>query len=330
MPKGRSGKRHVLVTKGRTTYIGGGRRTYSRVGGFKTKKGAYKKAQKNNFARKRAPLVEVKRKTDEDIRSVGFFSGTGSIDDQFPDRTAFEVYTTPHVQMDPVSYLAWSQGLGQAQHIGQAVNVKYTNMKIQVRFPQPSVTFDGYSGETPQVIPQQPMNYELVWGWVPAPLQLTGTTDQPINTVDLNYIKSHINDRVTDYWNSRKDKLRFIPRKDATLRIIGRKKVRPDMRRTSTLPPASEDNAGETTVGSIPDYFTEISWNHKNKKLWLEQTGNINGDSDLIGMVPNYSWLPFCTLVNWNWDEIVTDDYNGKKLECPSVAWNSITYFSDS
>lgn len=295
-----------------------------------TKRGAYKKAQKNNFARKRAPLVETKRKDDNAVRSANFFVGGGDIDDILPDRQEFNIYNTEHTLLDPQSYYCWSQGLDQSQHIGQAVNVKYTNMKIQVRFPQPSVTFAGYTGETPQKIPSQPMNYELIWGFVPAPLQLTGSTTPAANTVTLNQIRDHVNHRITDYFASRRNRLDFIPKKDSTIRIIGRKKVRPDMRRTSTLPPASEDGAGETTVGSIPDYYTEISWNYKNKKIWLEQTGNFNGDGDLIAMYPNYSWLPFAVLVNWNWDELVADEYDGKKYECPSIAWNSITYFSDS
>lgn len=295
-----------------------------------TKKGAYRKKNKQNFARRRAPVVETKRKDDNAVRAANFFAGGGDIDDILPDRTEFNIYDTEHTLMDPASFLCWSQGLDQSQHIGQCVNVKYTNMKIQVRFPQPSVETGVVNAH--QIIPSAPQSLELIWGWVPASLQLTGSTTPAVNTVTLTQIRNHINHRITDYFNARKDRLNFIPKKDSTIRIIGRKKVRPDMRRTSTLPPASADGEGDVTVGSIPDYFTEISWNHKNKKIWLEQTGNFNGDSDLIAMYPNYTWLPFCVLVNWNWEDIpdAPDGYNGKKLECPSMAWNSITYFSDS
>lgn len=295
-----------------------------------TKKGAYKKGKKANFARRRAPVVETKRKDDNAVRAANFFAGGGSIDAILPDRTEFNIYDTEHTLMDPSSFLCWSQGLDQSQHIGQAVNVKYTNMKIQVRFPQPSVETGIVNAH--QIIPSAPQSYELVWGWVPASLQLTGSTTPAANTVTLTQIRNHMNHRITDYFNARKDRLNFIPKKDSTIRIIGRKKVRPDMRRTSTLPPASADGEGDVTVGSIPDYFTEITWNHKNKKIWLEQTGNFNAAGDLIAMYPNYTWLPFCVLVNWNWEDIedADDGYNGKKLECPSMAWNSITYFSDS
>lgn len=296
----------------------------------KTRRGAYKKGAKKQMAIRRAPLVETKRKSDEEIYADGFFSGTGKINENgyAPDRTVLQVYDTEHLMLDPLSYLLWSQGLDQAQHIGQAVNLKYTNMKIQVRFPQPSVTVTDGSYSSLQNFPAQPMNYELVWGWVPSPLQLTGSTTPAANVVTLNQIRQHINDRVTDFFNNRKDKLRFIPKKDATLRIIGRKKVRPSLSHSTLHQMFNTDS--EKPVGTVPDYFTEISWKHNNRKIWLEQTGNINGDNDCIAMYPNYTWLPFCTLVNWNHADIPNSTVHNRKLESPSVAWNSISYFSDS
>lgn len=302
------------------------RRAPKRPGG---KKGAYRALNKGKMANKRRPFVETKRKDDTDIRAAGYFTGGGSTATILPDRTDFNVYDTEHLMMDPLSYFLWSQGLGQSQHIGQAVNIKYTNMKIQVRFPQPHVEVVSGSYTDNQIVPDQPMNYELVWGWVPAPLQFTGATTPAVNTATLTQILNHVNHRVTDYFNARKDRLLFIPKKDSSIRIIGRKKVRPDLRHMSTLPSGARNDDNEN-IGTIPDYFTEISWNHKNRKLWLEQTGNLNGNSDLIGMYPNFSWLPFCTLVNWNYDEINSSSVHGKKLESPSACWNSITYFSDS
>jgi len=293
-----------------------------------TRKGAYGRNKKKQMAIRRAPLVETKRKDDNALKAAGYFSGSGSTA-FLVDRQALNVYSTEHTMLDPLTYYLWSQGLDQSQHIGQAVNIKYTNMKIQVRFPQPHVKITTSGTTDPQIIPDQPMDYELVWGWVPAPLQLTGATTPAVNTVSLTQMLNHVNQRVTDYFNARKDRLKFIPKKDATIRIIGRKKIRPDLRRFNTLP-AMFDSDNEKVIGTIPDYHTEISWNHKNKKLWLEQTGNVNGNSDLIAMYPNYAWLPFATLVNWNWEEIDSHVTHGKSLECPSAAWNSITYFTDS
>ena len=287
----------------------------SRVGGKVSKRGAYKGAQKRNFMRKRAAVVETKRKTQEDLRAAGFFAGTGT--NPIDDHLQWTVYNTEHIMMNPLTYYCWSQGLDQSQHIGQSVTVKHLNQKIQVRFPQPVMKVAG----DPQKIPFIPQNYELVWGWIPAPLQLTGATTPAANTVSLLEIKANTNLRVSDYFNTRKDKLRFIPKKDATIRISGRRKVRPDLRYQSTAPAQTTDSTvgDDTVIGTIPDYFTEISWKMPNggKKLWLEQTGNFDGANKLIGMYPNYSWMPFCVLVNWDYDELLANHPTNTSLYCP-------------
>lgn len=299
-------------------------------------RGAYAPTVKAKMGALRRPFVEIKRKTLENIRAPGFFVGDG--DQPVEDHTEWIAYDSEVVSMNPVSFLLWSQGLDQSQHIGQVVTVKYTNMKVLIRFPQPHVMVPSLpTSQEPDIaqkIPWLPQKYELVWGWVPAPIQLTGATSPAANAVTAEQIQSHINLRVRDYFNARKDRLRFIPKKDVTIRIVGRKIVEPDLRFQSTAPPAVIDAAQKAANGTIPDQYCEINWNMGagGKKLWLEQTGNINGDEDLIGMYPNYSWLPFCCFVNWNYDELVADpggDY-GKQREVPSLSWNDITYFSDS
>ena len=47
---------------------------------------------------------------------------------------------------------------------------------------------------------------------------------------------------------------------------------------------------------------------HMNPLTYYEQTGNLDGANKLIGMYPNYSWLPFCVLVNWDYDELLALD----------------------
>jgi len=290
-----------------------------------TKLGAYRPSQKKNFMRKRSAVVETKRKTLEELRQANYFAGTGT--NPIADHTAFTAHNTEHVHMNPLTYYLWSQGLGQDQHIGQSVTCKFLNMKIQCRFPQPSMNVAGSA----QIIPSIPQHYELIWGWVPAPYQFTGTTTPAANTADLTQLKEHVNHRVNDYFNSRKDFLRYISKKDSTIRISGRRKVRPDMRFQSTAPPSAPGVATNPT-GTIPDFHTEIKWKMPGggKKLWLEQTGNLDGGNKLIAMYPNYSWLPFCVFVNWNHDELAATHPTNTILYCPSLAWNDIIYYTDS
>ena len=134
MPLARQ-RTHVGVPKGANRSV-----PYRRNVARKTSRlGAYKRKNKKKMNNQRRPFVEVKRKDDEQLRTAGFFAGSGS-NSFLTDHTTFTVHDTEHTMMDPLSFYLWSQGLDQSQHIGQCVNVKYTNMKIQVRFPQPSMS----------------------------------------------------------------------------------------------------------------------------------------------------------------------------------------------
>lgn len=298
-----------------------------------SKKSAYKPAQKKNFMRKRAAVVETKRKTREDLRDNSFWVGAEvNAPAAFADRMAFTATNSEIVHINPQTYYWWSQGLSQAQHIGQNVTVKHLNQKIQVRFPQHSMAGPGAGSN--MKVPHIPQKYNLYWGWIPAPRNLTGLSTPPVNAETIQSLDAYVNNRLKDYFNDRKDRLRFIPKKDSTLRITGSKVVRPDLRYQSTAPLNDRDAAGlKYTAGSIPDWYGEITWKMPNggKKLWFEQTGNMTGTpGDMIGMFPNFSWLPFCCLVNWNHSELV-DAHGADTIHyVPAISSNDIVYFTDS
>lgn len=320
-----------MPPKKRTTWAAHTART-KKQGKFRkvTKKGAYKPRQKRNFINKRSAVVETKRKTREELRSNLFWAGTSpTATDTFVDRMAFLVTDNELVHINPQTFYWWGQGLDQAQHIGQSVTVKHLNQKVQIRFPQHGMqTNEG----TPRnlVVPETPQKYQLVWGWIPAPRALTGHTTPLITTETVTSLDSYVNNRVKDYFNDRKDKLRFIPKKDSTIRIIGRKNIRPDLRYQSTAPLRDRDAAGDKYIhGTVPDWYGEITWKFGGgRKLWLEQAVNMNGSSGhMIGMFPNFAWLPFCVVVNTNYSELTGSN---KILNCPAISSNDIVYFTDS
>lgn len=309
-------KRHKPQPKGR----------FRRV----SKKGAYRGKQKRNFMRKRAAVVETKRKTREELRNNLFWSGTGpTATTTFDDRMAFRVEDEEIVHINPQTFYWWSQGLDQAQHIGQSVTVKHLNQKVQVRFPQHSMQTNESSPRN-LVVPDIPQKYTLYWGWIPAPRQLTGHSNPTIQTETVAALDSYVNARLKDYFNDRKDKLRFISKKDSTLRISGSKMIRPDLRYQSTARVTYHQDDEKFSAGTIPDWYGEITWKMPNggKKLWLEQAVNMNGSTgEMIGMFPNYSWLPFACIVNWNHSELPTAN---RILQCPAISSNDIVYFTDS
>lgn len=280
-----------------------------------TAKGAYNKNRKKNMMIRRAPFVETKVKNREDLVS------------QFPglsDKINFKIYNTQHVHMNPETFTMWKRGMEFNECLGNSVYAKYLKMKIGVRFPQPGFSAGGYTQE----IPKFPQNYELIWGWVPNELGWTGSTTPLADQASIEDINSFINLRVVDYLNDQKDRMHFIPKRASTIRITGRRKVRPDMRHTSTAPPQTTDNVGEdTVVGTIPDYYTSISWK-MNKKLHLQPSSKFH-NGDQVGLYPNFgTWLPFCVFVCWDLDLYLPGAARQKYI--PSIQYNDQIYYSDS
>lgn len=291
------------------TFLGGRKGTMKRT----TKKGAYKAGAKKYMQRRRAPFVETKSKTTEDI--VNQFG--------LVDHLVTQSFNSPTVFINPEVYTAWKQGIDEDEVVGRSCYVRYLKRKLVCTFPQPNITMTSGS---PGVIPKIPQRYELIWGFVPAPLNLTGSTTPTAFTCDMSHINGYINERVKDYLDGERDFLRYIPKKAATLRIIGRRKVRPDLRFMSTAPPATMDPSFSSTyaTGSIPDYTTHISW-PMNKKIHLEKTEDLHGGND--GLFPNYSWLPFAVFVSWDWEDIPIAE---RPQQVCKLSYNDIIYYSDS
>lgn len=274
------------------------------------KRRAYKPGNKKAMMKRRQPFVETKSKTTEDL--VGQFG--------LNDHSNFFTFNTETVHINPDVLHAWQQGLGEQQVIGQSCYVKYLKRKLTIRFPQPGFinTFNDKAG----IIPSKPVACELVWGFIPAPLNYTGYTTPTAPNVNMAEINGYINKRVKNYFDERKDKLRFIPAKASTLRIIGRRKIRPDLRHTYSAPAATQYD-GEVN-GTIPDYYTTIQWPMM-RKLHLEQATDLHDGNP--GLFPNYQWLAFCCIFQENWEEIPVDQ---RAQSSVSVAYNDCIWYSDS
>jgi len=282
-----------------------------------TRKGAYRKGQKRNFQRKRAPFVETKSKTREDL--VAQFSG-------LTDYSVFRTSNSQHVHMNPDTFTMWHRGMEENEVLGNSCYAKYLKMKIGIRFPQPAFSSGGYT----KIIPMTPQNYELIWGWVPNELGYTGNTTPIADQASISDINSHINQRVVDYVNEQKDKMRFIPKAASTIRIVGRRKIRPDMRFHNTAPPTTVDStvSSDYAVGTIPDVYTNISW-RMGKKLHLQPSSKLHDGQE--GLYPNFgTWLPFAVFVNWDYDNLPSAPGAAAQAYCPSIQFNDCIWYSDS
>lgn len=277
----------------------------------KGKKKAYAPKNKRAMMKRRQPFVETKSKTSEDLFDQGLIATAP---------TTFYQSNTPHKHINPEVFFLWKQGLDETEMIGKSVYVKYLKRKLIVRFPQPP--FQTNAGVDKE-IPIYPQNLELVWGFIPMPMNLTGNTPVTVYNNTRDHINAFINQRVADYFQDRADYLRFVPKKASTLRIIGRRKVRPDMRRFSGMAPQLDSK--DDIQGNVPDFTTSIYW-PMNRKIHLEKANDITG-TGVEGYYPNYAWLPFCILSDRDWDDLPSDK---RVAYAPSVAYNDAIYYTDS
>jgi len=281
-----------------------------------TARGAYNKNRKKNMMIRNAPFKETKSKTSEDLRA------------DFPslvDHLVLDTAITERRYLNPDTCFIFKQGLDEHQMIGNSVYAKYLKQKVHIRFPQPAFE----TGGAQKVVPLVPQDYRLIWGWIPAPLALTGTTVPTANNVTLFDINTHINNRVSDYIDEQKDRMRFIPKRASTIRIIGNRKIRPDLSRMNTAPPQTIDSVtgADYVIGSIPDVHTSVSWRMM-RKLQYEKSSKLMPEE---GHFLNYSWLPFCVLVNYDFENLPdTGNPTDRQAYMPAVATNSILYYTDA
>lgn len=301
MPPKRANKSGTKVGKGKR-----GGAAYQKA----KAKAAYKPKNKKAMVKARAPFVETKSRTHEDVL-VDFPS--------IAQRNQFQVYNTQHLSLNPDSLLAQQQGLEETQMLGRSLFCRFLKMKISVRFPQPAFSVGG----TPQQIPQVPQRYYLVWGFVNA-TNWTGNTTPKVNTATIDDVHSWVNQRVVDYFNEQKDFLRFIPKKMSTLTIIGKRKVYPSKKYLTAV--NSHDNVGADTItGVIPDFNTSISWPMM-KKYSYEKSSGLSGGT--AGFYPNYNRLPFALLVNPDWEDLPSGP--ARIYQVPQVAYNDCLWYTDS
>lgn len=337
------------------------------------KKSSYAPRAKKAYKRMSNPIAENKQLLGSEIAATVGLDVDGKVVltdysippiDQYGNPTGAlgHPMNTSHWHFNPDSCMYQTQGLDESQMIGRSTYQTLCAAKLLIKWPQPSMntgveTSPGSGSYHWGQIPDVPMNYKLYWGWVPKKLLFTGETTPTANGASAFDIEQAINQRVSDYFNDRQDRIQFIPKKTSTINIIGSKKLFPPWDRRSGRMPVSTvvqtgDDGSEKPlentvhVGEIPDTLVKIKW-PINKKVHFEPSNTFgHRAADPTATPPvtaenialaggktvfyrNYSHLPFAVIVSWNHDQLPSDDLERTK-RCPQVLVNDITYYRDS
>lgn len=329
-----------------STYVGKPRRNRRKTTRKKStvmrktsRKGAYKKNKVKAFKRRLAPLVETKTRELAEI-AAPFGANSGQIADPsvFNPLMASTAQPAPHTNAIPstgvYNLLTLANFYTQFQ-VGQRVAVdnadringtnifaKYLNVKGIVRFP------------VSENISAYPQSLELIWGYCP-PINATTQTAPAVTSLSPANIYAHITAQVSEYMNAMGDQLRFHPKRDQHCRIIGRRKVRPNLQRQYSLPPTVKDAqaGGQESVGVVPDWKFNISFKMM-KKIHYDRGGTISYIDDNQNTIDEVCYnlndhaIPFVCFYQPDYGVIGGGQPN--EDEVPNVAYNSILYFNDS
>lgn len=331
------------------------------------KKSAYNVRAKKAYKRMSNPLAENKQLLGSEISATVGVDVDGKVvltDYSIPPISATGVPTgapghvmnTMHWHFNPDSMIYQTQGWDESQMIGRNVYQTLCAAKFLIKWPQPSLN-TGIETSPGSYrfgsIPDEPMNYKMYWGYVPKKLLYTNETDPTVTGASAFDIEQAINQRVSDYFNDRQDRIQFIPKKTSTIEIIGSKKLFPPWdRRSGRMPTSTVVQTGAqgvtntVHVGEIPDTMVKIKW-PINRKIHFEPSNTFGHraadptadppvEAENIALANgstvfyrNYDWLPFAVIVSWN-HNLLPEDPTERVARCPQVLVNDITYYRDS
>lgn len=260
------------------------------------------KVGKKAMIKSRQPLVETKSRIQSEIEALP----------QIVNPKTFISASAVFTPLPLHAYTNMDQGIGEDQMLGQSIFSRYLNAKVQIRFPGAS-----------DLITDRQYPMELICGWIPSSMALSTFTTPHVTQASPSDITAYVITRVSEYFNARDDKLDFIPKHAANIRITYRRKIKPNLSKNTVLGP----NATATTYdGHIPDVMLYPKW-RTNKKVFYEQGSALLGGRR--NYYPNYSWIPFMVLYSPMYaGEGADNPLPTSKV--PRVSYNVAHYYTDS
>ncbi len=273
-------------------------------------KGAYNRKAKDAFTKRRAPMVETKKRTQENI-------ATGSAS---PNNIPNGIITTTVIGMDqayhfvPVwSFLSMTRGIGADQMIGNSVYGKYLKSRISLRL--------GANLVTPGLV-GIPEDLRCIHGWVTAPMNLSAYTTPNNTALDRSALQTHINNQVKEFYDDRGDPLRFNPKRTSNLKILGNRKIVRNQNQYNMNPQAVFDtDQGEIVgAGTSDEIMLTATW-PMNRKIHYQESNQQPGESDPWYYPAANAWLPFILFYSAEFAATTSG---------PTFRYNNVFYFTDS
>ena len=278
------------------------------------KRAAYRSTNKKRQLNRSRPFVECKSRTAEEV-----FNTIGTGQTEIVDPTVYQMlpnddaYT--HVPMVPC--LTHHQGLNEDEMIGLSNYTRWLKCKIQIKLPEGVHAI------------QHAADLYVVAGWIKAPMAKTTFTPIKPSEVLPSTINTYIANHVKDFFDSREDRLRFVPKTNTNIKITHFKRVKPNRNGslgvpaqvygTTTVPTGFKIAGGNPVINHSVTWkvMRKIHYTHGAVVQYGADTPNYNT------LYPNASWLPFLVFYNPTFAEFGDSDPEKIKVATNTACWYS-------
>ena len=156
----------------------------------------------------------------------------------------------------------------------------------------------------------------LIHGFIKAPFARTSFTNPTAQATTRDDVAGWVKRHLKDFFDEREDKLRFIPKTNTNLQILGYRKIKPNR----------NTNLGVMNIGNAQGTFPMINmscyWPLKKKVYYSPGTGSSPSDQFLY---LNSQPIPFMCVYNPTAGEFTAGSAYQVK-----VAYNDCCWYSDS
>ncbi len=303
----------------------------------------YRKGKKRLNVRRGNPIRETKTRSGEEVYDIFTTAIQGLEGIDAPNATTgahggrLPFNPTAHtagiggiVRVIPLySITHHQQGMTDDRMIGSSCFVKYMKLKGRVTWPQ---------GTSMNLTTS--CDLRVIHGFIKNSPNLNGRQSfrainpQPENTFSALNVIQWTYDELQPYFDSLADDLKFTPKRESNLHIIGNRKIVPSLRQWTARQQTTDNTGSDSSVGTIPDTRFSCNWPMMRKyhyEAGLSPTYNTNTNTPnrALQYINTAQWVPFCCLYAPQGAGLLPT-VDGEPGNLPTFQYNDQIWYQDS
>ncbi len=327
-------------------------RQNTRVGGrrksnpIRRKTAYYGKNKKKLNVRRGNPIRETKTRSDEEVFDAFSATVQGIEGIDHPNATVggqvgssgqltfWPTNVTPKiggiVRVLPLySIMCQQQGLTDERMTGSSCFVKYMKLKGRITW-----------GEQSQSLTHA-CDLRVIHGFIKNSPDLNGRQSfrdvNPRPPADWTVLETiqWTYDELQPYFDSLADELKFRPKRESNLMVVGNRKLTPSLRQWTARQQTTDNTTGDTSIGTFPDTHFSCNWPMMRKYHYetgaqqFSQTGlSPQAAQNQLQFINSAQWTPFCCLYAPQGEPLLPT-LDGAAGELPGFQYNSQIWFQD-